>query len=443
MTQPLIHLASRLYGTPLLIARPKLEVILAVLGSRIGLPEAATAVPAPMSRTAAPALPGIAVIPIHGTLVRRTLELEAHSGLTSYAEIGARLDAALRDPEVSGILLDLDSPGGESGGVFELAAKIRAGTSHKPIWAHANDTAFSAAYAIAAGASRVTLAQTGGAGSIGVIALHVDQSVKDAREGLTYSALYAGHHKNDLNPHAPLSPQAAAALQAEVDRLYGIFVAQVAGFRGLPETAVRATEAGLFFGEDAVSAGLADGVLGFDAVLNKFADAIRTRQRLISPQARKAAVMSPLPVSLLHSESVMHDHAPGPLDDEAADESRKDADAAGNLTPHAAPSPQNDLAAATPVIGEPTAQSLATEAHHAGRSEAQAIAELCLIAGAAPRTAEFLAAGLSEAQVRRVLLAARAETPEIASRIQVDAGTSVRPEASPVVAAVQKLIARS
>ena len=33
----LIHLAARLYGTPLLIARPKLDVILSVLGSRIGL----------------------------------------------------------------------------------------------------------------------------------------------------------------------------------------------------------------------------------------------------------------------------------------------------------------------------------------------------------------------------------------------------------------------
>ena len=37
----LVHLASRLYGTPLLIARPKLDVILSVLGSRIGLPDLA------------------------------------------------------------------------------------------------------------------------------------------------------------------------------------------------------------------------------------------------------------------------------------------------------------------------------------------------------------------------------------------------------------------
>jgi hypothetical protein len=46
---------------------------------------------------------------------------------------------------------------------------------------------------------------------------------------------------------------------------------------------------------------------------------------------------------------------------------------------------------------------------------------MCLIAGQSQRTAEFLAAGFSEAQVRRALLDARADQPEIASRITADA----------------------
>src|SRR5690606_25359786 len=115
-------------------------------------------------------------------------------------------------------------------------------SQQKLIWAHANDAAFSAAYAIACAAERLTLSQTAGVGSIGVIALHVDQSVKDAKDGLAYTALYAGHHKNDFTPHAPLSPQAAIALQTEVDRLYGIFVAQVARMRGLVVAHAPATE---------------------------------------------------------------------------------------------------------------------------------------------------------------------------------------------------------
>ena len=142
----LVHLASRLYGTPLLIARSKLDVILSVLGPRIGLPEIDAAVPLPTSKPGTSiGQPGIAIIPVHGTLVRRAMGLEAASGLTSYGEIAARLDAALADPQVSGILLDLDSPGGEAGGVFELAERIRAANDIKPVWAHANDSAYSAA----------------------------------------------------------------------------------------------------------------------------------------------------------------------------------------------------------------------------------------------------------------------------------------------------------
>ena len=90
---------------------------------------------------------------------------------------------------------------------------------------------------------------------------------------------------------------------------------------------------------------------------------------------------------------------------------------------------------------EPAASSQRTPPATNGRIEAQAIAELCLIAGQSQRTAEFLASGASEAQVRRALLDARADQPEITSRITADTGTgtTLRPEDSPVVAAVKKL----
>ena len=207
------------------------------------------------------------MLPIHGTLVRRTVGLEAESGLMSYATIGAELDAALANPAIRAILLDLDSPGGEAGGVFDLAERIRAAAQVKPVWAVANDLAFSAAYALAAGASRLLVSRTGGVGSIGVIALHVDQSAQDARAGLAYTPVFAGARKNDLDPHAPLTAAAHAVLQAEVDRIYDLFVNSVAAHRGLAPAAVRATEAGLFFGPDAVAAGLADAVGSFDDAL--------------------------------------------------------------------------------------------------------------------------------------------------------------------------------
>ena len=81
---PLVHLASRIIGTPLLIARPKLDVILSVLGSRIGLPETELALQMPAPKITGTALPtGIAVIPVGGTLVKRVMGIDAASGLMS------------------------------------------------------------------------------------------------------------------------------------------------------------------------------------------------------------------------------------------------------------------------------------------------------------------------------------------------------------------------
>ena len=425
----LVHLASRLYGTPLLIARAKLDTILAVLGPRIGLAPIETAsiglvlpADAPMASDPVPTAPGIAIIPIHGTLVRRAIGLDAMSGLTSYARIAADLDAALASPDVAGILLDIDSPGGEAGGVFELAERIRAASAIKPIWAHAGDSAFSAGYAIACAAQRVTLAQTGGLGSIGVIALHIDQSVRNAQNGLSVTALYAGAHKNDATPHAPLTPQATDALQTEIDRLYALFVDHVAQMRGLDVATVRATEAALFFGEDAVTAGLADGLASFDATLADFAAALHGRGRSpgsSTPLASPRRLVLPPPTE--SSMTVPTEAAPAPPIPPVAPAPTP----APAVAPVAPPAPATSAA---PPPGDPHA-------------DAVAVAELCLLAGCPERTTEFLAARLSASQVRQVLLQARADQVEIASHHLADAApAAAATTANPVADAVRKRI---
>ncbi|MGH1508464.1 S49 family peptidase [Ralstonia solanacearum] len=406
------HLATRLFGVPLAIDRPKLDVILSVLGPRVGLADLAP----PGDYTPPPRGPArghtqIAVIPIHGTLVRRTVGLEAESGLASYTAIGDQLDAALADPGVAAILLDVDSPGGESGGAFDLADRIRAAAAVKPVWAVANDMAFSAAYALASAASRLFVSRTGGVGSIGVIAMHVDQSVKDQQDGIRYTAVFAGARKNDLNPHEPISDAAQAQLQAEVDRLYGLFVATVANNRGIAAEAVTATEAGLFFGQDAVAAGLADDVGTFD-------DALAQLTASLSPAA---PAMTARGVSL-------------------------------NLQMDCSMTTQPDLAAVSAPAAEapgataqPPVVALPQAAPVASHTDAVEIAQLCTLAGRTDMIAGFLEARAMPERVRSQLLAARAEvSPEIASRIDpqvpamsASAGHPASPH-NPLLQAVKK-----
>ena len=415
------HLASRLYGTPLLVARSKLDIILAVLGDRIGWPDPQSSLPIPPPRGLPDAPPGIAVIPVYGTLVRRSLGMEAASGLTSYGEISAMLDAALADPSVTGILLDVDSPGGEAGGVFELAGRVRAVDAVKPVWSIASDSAFSAAYAIASAASRVYVTQTAGVGSIGVIAMHVDQSARDAQEGYRYTAITAGDQKNDFSPHQPLDKEASARLQAEVDRLYGIFVDHVAVMRNLEPRFVRSTQAGLYFGPEAVTAGLADAQGSFDTAITDFSAFLSARRsRGFAPSVTSnAQFASSIPIKEV---SLMSDpNTPEVIADPAA------------------PTLPTDRA---PVPTEPQSpeDDPVQSAIDATRADAVAIAELCQLAGQPQRIAAFLAEGASESQVRRVLLASRAESPEITSVIHPDAANkAASPEQNLLMKAVKKL----
>jgi signal peptide peptidase SppA len=256
------HIAARLYGTPLLIARTKLDVILAALGPRLAgqtLSFDGDPLDQPEIEVTAD---GIAIVPVVGTLVARSGYLGAASGLTGYGDIAERIEAAATDPAVRAILLDVDSPGGEVGGLFDLVDQIQAIRAQcgKPIWAVANEAALSAAYAIACVADRLYVTQTGEVGSVGVVAIHVDESGADAQAGLAWSFIHAGAAKIDGNPHQPLSDSARAALQADVNALYGKFVALVAKCRKQPPEAIRATEAVTYRGDQAVAAGLADRV---------------------------------------------------------------------------------------------------------------------------------------------------------------------------------------
>jgi signal peptide peptidase SppA len=283
------HLAARLYNTPLLIEPEKARVIEAIL--REGVRAEALDIAAQQEgfarrRPYRVSAGGIAVLPVLGTLVHRTLGLEAFSGLTSYQRLARLIADAAGDPEIRGVLLDLDSPGGESAGLFDLANAIAKTRSAKPVWAIANEVSFSAAYALASAAERLYTPATGRVGSIGVIALHLDRSERDAKLGLNYTAVIAGARKADYGEHAPLSGRARASLQGLVDQVYDVFVETVARNRRLEAAAVRGSEAGIFTAAEALSRGLVDGIASFDETLERLeAETARSRGAALAPGA--------------------------------------------------------------------------------------------------------------------------------------------------------------
>ncbi|WP_264376882.1 S49 family peptidase [Wolbachia endosymbiont (group B) of Aricia agestis] len=201
-----------------------------------------------------------AIIPIHGILTKKPGAFDEMLGMTSYEQIEVQVKQALEDSSIETILLDIDSPGGEVNGIFDLADFIYSARAKKRIVAITNDDAYSAAYAIASSAEKIFLTRTSGVGSIGVIASHIDQSGFDEKCGIKYTTIFTGKRKNDLNPHEPINSEGLKSLREEIDRLYEMFVQLIARNRNLSIEAIKSTEAGLYFGEKAVEIGLADGI---------------------------------------------------------------------------------------------------------------------------------------------------------------------------------------
>lgn len=277
------RLAARLYGVPLLVTSERFAVIervfrsLNVDGAKAD-PITAEALEderhaidlqnGTLTRSRGGYLmsdAGVAIVPVIGTLVQRADGIDAQSGLLGYNRIGAQFRAAMADDTVEAVLLEIDSPGGEVNGLFQLAETIA--SAQKPVWAIANEEAFSAAYAIASQASQLWVPETGMVGSVGVLMTHVDQSKLDQSIGLDYTYIFAGKKKVDGNPHEPLSKRARQDAQDEVDRIYDIFVKAVASGRNIDPQAVRDTEAGLLNPKDAKAGGFIDGIASFSDTL--------------------------------------------------------------------------------------------------------------------------------------------------------------------------------
>jgi signal peptide peptidase SppA len=275
------HLAQRLFNTPIAIRPEKAEVIMAALAERLGVSrimrmDGSEASTEPMMLEGEgydyrerdqgyDMVGGVAVIPVHGTLVQKTGTLRPYSGMTGYDGIRQSFLTACADPDVQAIALDVDSPGGEVAGCFDLVDTIYAARGDKPIWAILNEAAYSAAYAIASAADRITVPRTGGTGSIGALVMHVDLTEALSKDGIKVTLIRYGARKADGNSVEPLSKDALARIQGEIDTIGELFVATVSRNRNIAASKVRDTEAATFMGSQGVELGLADAVAAPDA----------------------------------------------------------------------------------------------------------------------------------------------------------------------------------
>lgn len=268
MTLP-ANLAARFLNTPLAIKADQAGLIVAALTEKPKAFDESSPSSARRSRdeTGYDLIGGVAVIPVQGILVAKlgSMSWWFDGYLAGYDRIRFATLMALGDPDVQAIAYDIDSPGGEVAGCFDLVDAMFNVRGNKPMWAILSENAYSAGYAIASACDFITVPRTGGVGSVGCIMLHTDISRWLEEYGVNVTLIQYGARKSDGTDVKPLSKPALAKFQADIDAMGELFVKTVARNRGIDAGKIRATEANTFLGAQGVSIGLADAVMAPDA----------------------------------------------------------------------------------------------------------------------------------------------------------------------------------
>lgn len=268
---------------------------------------------------------GVAVIPVTGPIFRRANAFSEISGATSVQVLATDLHLALDSEDVSAIVLEVDSPGGEVAGISELADMIYAARGRKPIVAYVDGTCASAAYWLASACDEIVATDTAVIGSIGVV-----RAVPNP--GATRSA--------DIEIVSNVSPnkrpnvrteEGRAVYQAEVDALADVFVSRVARNRGVSVDAVLADfgQGGCLIGAGAVAAGMVDAVGSLESVIASHSS---SRSQPTGAQAvsvtRPASprMESPIMAKIRPALAAAEENKPADAEDEAPPASEPDGD---------------------------------------------------------------------------------------------------------------------
>ena len=216
----------------------------------------------------------VAIVPILGPITHRDTLMTMAFGGTSTNRLTAQFQRLSVDETVSRVLLNIDSPGGEMGGLVEASAALRALRDVKPVTALVNTMAASAAYWLAAQATEIVAAPESLTGSVGVRIEHWDMSGFNEQMGIDVTHIATPPEKVDVNFDAPLTDSARAELQGIVDSGYALFVSDIAKGRGITAKEVRDTyTARVLDATEAKAAGMVDRIATYTETVGRLAGA--------------------------------------------------------------------------------------------------------------------------------------------------------------------------
>jgi protease-4 len=189
------------------------------------------------------------------------------SELTSYGF--DRLVRGIRnDSSIKGVVLRIDSPGGEVVASDEMWRELNLLSKKKPVVISMSDVAASGGYFMAMTGDPIVAYPQTETGSIGVVFGKPNLHGLYDKLGITKDAIGRGRHADVDSDYTPLTPEERAMLRSGIDESYHDFVSKVAASRHRKFEEIEPLAQGrVWLGDQAKTNGLVDELGGLDTAV--------------------------------------------------------------------------------------------------------------------------------------------------------------------------------
>lgn len=236
----------------------------------------------------------VAIVTISGSLTTTNRSYNQYIGMVSYDEIRNAVFAALDTDGIDGIVLNMDTPGGQASGISELSDFLsEVDESIKPIYTYTGTAMASGGYWLGSLGREIYAAKLATVGSIGVITVHTSLAEMYKKSGVEVTVLRAGEFKALGSPYEKLDDKAREQIQSQMNTIYDVFLTTVADNRGTSVNSLKETaaEGRVFIGADSVTVGLVDQISSFDAAIADISRKVRSTDTRVLSQPRSETIV--------------------------------------------------------------------------------------------------------------------------------------------------------
>lgn len=214
---------------------------------------------------------GVGIIRIDGTLTNDYSPANYYWGEVSYDEIAAAAMQMANNPDVSVVLMDISSPGGDACGIERGSSALDVLAKAKPLYTYTASQMCSAGFWLGCSGKQIWAAPLATVGSIGVVAIHKSYQENMAQQGIKVTVMREGQYKMLINPFEDLPKVAEEMMQTQMGIIYEMFLGRVSDKRGVSVESLRTgpAQGQTFLGVQAVKTGLIDQVGDFSKLVNQ------------------------------------------------------------------------------------------------------------------------------------------------------------------------------